>query len=64
LGEKLQNITSKILKSITHSDYKIIKEKLPLPVIDKETGLYTWDASNPFYANLIAQNKQFWSKRN
>jgi len=64
LGQKLQNIAGKIVKSITSPDFKLIREKLPLPVIDKETGLYTWDPASPFYSNLISSSKNLWSKKN
>ena len=60
--QKLDNIAHIIVKNITSSDYKLIKEKLPLPMKDMETGLYTWDSNLAFYANLVPTFKNIMRK--
>ena len=65
MGQKLQNIAGKIVKSITSPDFKLIREKLPLPVIDKETGLYTFGKSDgrQLTSQEMAEYWETWSKK-
>ena len=53
LVNKLENIIGKLIKLITHPDYKVLKEKFPTPEIDPSTGLYKLNYDNPFYQGYI-----------
>ena len=53
LVNKLENIIGKLIKLITHPDYKVLKEKFPTPEIDPATGLYKLNYDNPFYQGYI-----------
>ena len=53
LINKLENIIGKLVKLINHPDYKILKEKFPMPVKDMSTGLYVCNYDNPFYQGYI-----------
>jgi hypothetical protein len=48
LSQKLANIIHLVIKLITNTDYKQVKEKFPLPLKD-DYGLYTWDPNGIFY---------------
>lgn len=37
---------------ITNNEYKVVKEKFPLPLKNEEIGLYKYDITLPFYANI------------
>jgi hypothetical protein len=52
LSIKLENIMQIMTKLITNPDYKIVKEKFPVPQRDADTGLLKFDIANPFYANI------------
>lgn len=64
LFTKLENITFTIIKNITSPDYKIIKEKLALPIKEEDTGLYSWDSHLSYYSQLSPNYKKDTSKIN
>jgi hypothetical protein len=53
LSQKLENILPLMIKLIKHADYKLVKEKFPLPTKEETTRLYTYDPSLPFYQGLF-----------
>jgi hypothetical protein len=53
LVNKLENIIGKLIKLITHPDYKILKEKFPTPEKEIGTGIYKPNYDNPFYQGYI-----------
>ena len=53
LINKLENIIGKLVKLITHPDFKVLKEKFQMPVKDMSTNLYVYNYDNPFYAGYI-----------
>lgn len=57
LFTKLENITHLIIQNITSPDYKIIKEKLALPIKEEDTGLYSWDSHLSYYSHLAPNFK-------
>lgn len=57
LVNKLENVLPSLIKSITNPDYKLVKEKFPLPSKERGTGLYTFDYSNPFYNGFEVDTK-------
>lgn len=60
LINKLENIIGYLIKLIIHPDYKMLKEKFPMPVKDLATGLYVINNDSPFYQGFIigqAKNK-------
>jgi hypothetical protein len=59
----LENITSIIIANITSPEYKIIKEKLSLPIKEEDTGLYSWDSHLSYYSQLSPNFKKDSSKK-
>ena len=53
LINKLENIFPKLLKLITHPDWKVIRDKFPMPEKDIATGLYNYNYDNPYYQGYI-----------
>jgi len=51
-------VTLSIVKNITNLDYKIVKEKLSLPIKEEDTGLYSWDSTLSYYSNLCPVHKK------
>ncbi len=49
---KLENVIPLLIKCITNTDYKLVREKFPLPTKEPGTDLYSIDYSNSFYAGL------------
>ena len=71
LINKIENIFPKLLKGITHPDFKVIREKFPMPEKDFATGLYNYNYDNPFYQGYIIKvnlqeraNKRKGTRRN
>lgn len=62
MATKLENILGFLIKSITNSDYKLIKEKFPLPTKEPGTGLYSYDYNSPFYQGFIIDTKNTSNK--
>lgn len=62
LFTKLENVTHVIISNITSPDYKIIKEKLSLPIKEEDTGLYSWDSQMSYYSQLSPHAKKDSSK--
>lgn len=58
LAQKLENVILSIVNNITNLDYKIIKEKLSLPIKEEDTGLYSWDTNLSYYSNLCPVQKR------
>jgi hypothetical protein len=52
LNAKLDNISGMLSKFITHTDFKLVKDKFMAPLKD-EIGLYKYDVNNMFYAGLM-----------
>ena len=63
LVNKLENIIGKLIKLITHPDYKNLKEKFPTPEKEPETGLYKLNYDNPFYQGYIIKINMRDAKR-
>ena len=63
LVKKLENILPLLIKSITHPDLKVLREKFPMPKKDLITGLYVIDYENPFYKDYIIKPGQRNQKR-
>ena len=61
--KKLENILPLLIKSITHPDLKVLREKFPMPKKDLITGLYVIDYENPFYKDYIIKPGQRNQKR-
>jgi len=57
LSQKLQNITHLVIKNILNPEFKLIREKLPLPNRESDTGLFTWDSGSPYYSSLFPSLK-------
>ena len=57
LIDKLENIFPVIMKLITHPDYKILKDKFPIPTKDISTGLYVPNYQNQFYKGYQIKTK-------
>ena len=53
LVNKLENIIGKLIKLITHPDYKVLKEKFPTPEKEPGIGIYKLNYENPFYEGYI-----------
>ena len=53
LINKLENVIGRLIKLITHQDYKILREKFPMPAKDLATGLYIINYDNPYYQGFI-----------
>ena len=49
LSAKLETVMPRLIKLITHSDYRYLKEKFVIPVRDEETELLKYDVNNPPY---------------
>ena len=71
LINKIENIFPKLLKGITHPDFKVIREKFPMPEKDFATGLYNYNYDNPYYQGYIIKvnlqeraNKRKGTRRN
>jgi len=60
----LENITHLIINYITSPDYKIIKEKLSLPIKEEDTGLYSWDSHLSYYSHLSPFYKKETQSKN
>ena len=58
LVNKLENILPVLMKLITHPDYRILKEKFPIPNKDIITGLYTPNFENQFYQGYKIKTKK------
>ena len=57
LINKLENVIGRLIKLITHPDYKILREKFPMPAKDLATGLYIINYDNPYYhPNTLCYN--------
>jgi len=52
LSIKLEHVMPRLIKMITNNEFKLIKEKFPLPIKNEETGLLKYDLLLPFYANI------------
>ena len=63
LINKLENIIGKLVKLITHPDFKVLKEKFQMPVKDMNTNLYVYNYDNPFYAGYIIKFNDRNTKR-
>ena len=58
LVNKLENILPVLIKLISHPDYKLLKDKFPIPSKDITTGLYVPNFDNQFYQGYkISTNK-------
>ena len=53
LVDKLENVLPIMMKLITHPDYKLLRDKFPIPTKDLSTGLYMPDFENQFYQGYI-----------
>jgi hypothetical protein len=49
---KMEKMLQPLIRAITSIEFKQVKEKFHLPIKDSSTGLYTIDATNPFYQNF------------
>ncbi len=49
---KLETVLPLLVKSITHPDFKAVKEKFPMPTKEPGLGLYTIDLFSPFYSGF------------
>ena len=58
LVNKLENTLPILMKLITHPDYKLLKEKFPIPNKDIITGLYIPNFDNQFYQGYRIKNKK------
>ena len=52
LSFKLENIMGRLIKTITGSDFKWLKEKFVIPIKNEETGLLKYDLTSPFYEKI------------
>ena len=58
LVNKLENILPLLMKLITHPDYKLLKDKFPVPTKEITTGLYIPNFDSQFYQGYrIKTNK-------
>ena len=57
LIDKLENILPVLMKLITHPDYKILKDKFPIPTKDISTGLYVPNFESQFYKGYKIKTK-------
>ena len=57
LINKLENVLPLLIKLITHPDYKVLKDKFPIPNKDISTGLYTPNFDSPFYKGYQIKTK-------
>ena len=57
LVSKLENILPILMKLITHPDYKVLKDKFPIPTKDISTGLYVPNFENQFYKGYKIKTK-------
>ena len=53
LVDKLENVLPIMMKLITHPDFKVLRDKFPIPTKDLSTGLYVPDFENQFYQGYI-----------
>lgn len=53
LVNKLENIMPRLIKLITHPEYKYLREKFPMPPKDPATGLYKINTESPFYLGFL-----------
>jgi len=63
LVNKLENVIGKLIKLITHPDYKVLKEKFPTPEKEIGTGIYKPNYENPFYQGYIIKINPREAKR-
>lgn len=47
----------RLIKCITHADYKFLKEKFLIPPRDEETELLKYDIASPHYVNVWPKSK-------
>jgi hypothetical protein len=43
----------RLIKLITHPEYKYLREKFPMPPKDPATGLYKINTESPFYLGFL-----------
>ena len=58
LVNKLENILPVLMKLITHPDYKVLKDKFPIPTKDISTGLYVPNFESQFYKGYKIKTKE------
>ena len=58
LINKLENALPHLMNLITHPDYKILKDKFPIPTKDIITGLYIPNFENQFYKGYLIKTKK------
>ena len=58
LVNKLENVLPILMKLITHPDYKVLKDKFPIPNKDISTGLYAPNFESQFYQGYKIKNKE------
>ena len=63
LVNKLENVIGRLIKLITHPDYKYLREKFPMPQKDLATGLYIVNYDSPFYQGFIIKPRAPDAKR-
>ena len=51
------------MKYITNPEFKVIKEKLSLPIKEDDTGLFIFDSTLSYYSNLGPSAKKNLSKK-
>lgn len=60
LSIKLEHVMPRLIKMITNNEFKLIKEKFPLPIKNEETGLLKYDITLPYYANVWPKPSNYY----
>ena len=63
LVKKLENVLPYLIKLITNTDFKQLRDKFPIPKKDLITGLYEINYDNPFYKDYIIKPGQRAQRR-
>lgn len=60
LSAKIENVMMKMIKLITHPDYKFLKEKFTIPSREEETGLLKYDIFHPHYLPVWPKGSKYY----
>ena len=61
LSIKLEHVMLRLIKQITNSEFKLIKEKFVLLIKNEETGLFKYDLTSPFYINIWPKSSKYYN---
>ena len=60
LSFKLEHVMGRLIKMITGSEFKWLKEKFVIPLKNEETGLLKFDLTSPFYEKIWPKTSKLY----